>query len=358
MGRARIADGDREEGVVLLQRALDLARRLDNKEMFFTAGWQVIRSGFTPEGWRKTVPLAHELLAGPLAGASPRTQGQALEFSGVALLAADEREGAEHAWRQLEELAQRSRDPFNRLNSLSYQGLLATMDGELDAAVSIGERTRQLATELGTPRLGAGFAFSRAGGRALLYLGRFDDFAAWFEAGARWQPEAALHLPSVGRPEQAKQALDEQWTGWRLNEGGGRHVQWESLACLLSLALAVEDHARVRVLAGLLADGPSISVAMLACCLPRLVGEAWLLLDEPDKARDSYKRALDVCTSTRFRPELALTHLQLAELLLDHFPSEAAEAQDHFNFAIEEFRAMKMQPSLERALSHKGLLKA
>ena len=35
-----------------------------------------------------------------------------------------------------------------------------------------------------------------------------------------------------------------------------------------------------------------------------------------------------------------------------------AEAQAHLDFAIEEFRAMKMQPALERALRHKGLLHA
>jgi len=30
----------------------------------------------------------------------------------------------------------------------------------------------------------------------------------------------------------------------------------------------------------------------------------------------------------------------------------------HLDFAIAEFRDMKMQPSLERALKHKGLLTA
>jgi hypothetical protein len=34
---------------------------------------------------------------------------------------------------------------------------------------------------------------------------------------------------------------------------------------------------------------------------------------------------------------------------------QRAEALGHLGFAIEEFRAMKMQPSLERALRHKGL---
>jgi hypothetical protein len=34
------------------------------------------------------------------------------------------------------------------------------------------------------------------------------------------------------------------------------------------------------------------------------------------------------------------------------------EAVEHLNFAIKEFRDMKMQPSLERALKHKEILGA
>ncbi len=34
------------------------------------------------------------------------------------------------------------------------------------------------------------------------------------------------------------------------------------------------------------------------------------------------------------------------------------EAIEHLDFAIAEFQEMKMGPSLERALRHKGLLKA
>ncbi len=57
-------------------------------------------------------------------------------------------------------------------------------------------------------------------------------------------------------------------------------------------------------------------------------------------------------------PWLALSRLQLAELLLEHYPSERKEALEHLDFAIKEFREMKMQPSLERALRHKDILKA
>ena len=42
----------------------------------------------------------------------------------------------------------------------------------------------------------------------------------------------------------------------------------------------------------------------------------------------------------------------------DHYPADRAEALEHLDFAIGEFRDMKMQPSLERALSHRDILKA
>ena len=71
-----------------------------------------------------------------------------------------------------------------------------------------------------------------------------------------------------------------------------------------------------------------------------------------------FRQALDACGKIRFRPELALTRLQLAELLLDHYPDERPEAMEHLDFAVAEFRDMKMQPSLERALKHRGLLHA
>jgi hypothetical protein len=51
----------------------------------------------------------------------------------------------------------------------------------------------------------------------------------------------------------------------------------------------------------------------------------------------------------RFRPELALSRFQLAELLFEHYPDEKDDAIEHLNFAIDEFKEMKMQPSLEKA---------
>ena len=102
------------------------------------------------------------------------------------------------------------------------------------------------------------------------------------------------------------------------------------------------------------AGGPSPEMS----CPARLLGTASFLLGRPDEARRYYAQALEVCEKVRFRPEIALIRLDLAELLLEHYPDERAAAIEHLDFAISEFQEMKMQPSLERALRHRGLLKA
>ncbi len=68
--------------------------------------------------------------------------------------------------------------------------------------------------------------------------------------------------------------------------------------------------------------------------------------------------ALKFLPSELAQDSAALTRFQLAELLLEHYPDERPEAMEHLDFAIGEFRDMKMQPSLERALRHRELLKA
>ena len=57
-----------------------------------------------------------------------------------------------------------------------------------------------------------------------------------------------------------------------------------------------------------------------------------------------------MCTKIRYRPEIALAHLSLAELLLEETDDAArSEAREHLDIAIPELRDMHMQPALERA---------
>jgi tetratricopeptide (TPR) repeat protein len=93
-------------------------------------------------------------------------------------------------------------------------------------------------------------------------------------------------------------------------------------------------------------------------CIPRHMGGAAALLGRHEEAREHYQEAIRICTEMRFRPELALSRLELAELVLKHYPQEKSEAIAHLDFVIPEFRDMKMNTYLERALRHKEILKA
>jgi hypothetical protein len=89
---------------------------------------------------------------------------------------------------------------------------------------------------------------------------------------------------------------------------------------------------------------------LLPTCIPRHPGAAAALLGKPEEARKDHDEALNVATEMSFRPEIALTRLQLAELLLGRYPEEQPAALEHLDYAVKEFREMKMQPSLDRAL--------
>jgi DNA-binding CsgD family transcriptional regulator len=81
----------------------------------------------------------------------------------------------------------------------------------------------------------------------------------------------------------------------------------------------------------------------------RHLGDAAKLLGDPTLARRYYVQALEVTSKIRFRPEMALAHLELAELMLE--TGDDSETFDHLDVAISELRDMKMQAGLERALS-------
>jgi hypothetical protein len=92
-------------------------------------------------------------------------------------------------------------------------------------------------------------------------------------------------------------------------------------------------------------------------CVARHLGDAAALLGDRAAARQYFELALESAGKIRFRPELALTHARLAELLLGDTKGDTQpEALQHLDVAIPEFTDMKMQPELERALALRGTL--
>jgi len=89
------------------------------------------------------------------------------------------------------------------------------------------------------------------------------------------------------------------------------------LLYLLDAAVLLSETEAARALAQLLSPVHSMSTSWITCVCPaRLLGAAAALLGKPEEARTYYQQALEVCAKVRFRPEIALTRLQLAELLL------------------------------------------
>jgi hypothetical protein len=132
-------------------------------------------------------------------------------------------------------------------------------------------------------------------------------------------------------------------------------------AALLHTALALHHESYLRfALRAFDASNAALTGfgAPAVACIPRLLGDAAAILGNAPEARQQYIRAMEVCGAMRDRPDMALARLGLAELLLEHYPDEHDAATEHLDFAIGELREMKMQPALERALRHRGLLKA
>ena len=120
---------------------------------------------------------------------------------------------------------------------------------------------------------------------------------------------------------------------------------------------------------------PFVAAQGYMISVPLQLGRAAAFLGDPAAARGHFERALEGTAKIGCRPEGALARLGLAETLLAEVSSRAgqpagesgqqpgwvaarADALRHLDLAIAEFRAMKMQPALERALRHKGSLGA
>jgi hypothetical protein len=269
------------------------------------------------------------------------------------LLECGDRAGAEVLWTEVRELANRSHDATLAVHAESGPVAAAYLDGRLEEALALAEATSDRAREIG---VGAG-SFRGMAIQARFALGRGSAGDLEFVSG-RSRPTAAqraLVLAELGRHEEAHVVRE------RFGDIGADEDESAITVLLFLFAAAIkgDDAPTMQALSRRLAPyGDQLHARSWLWSIGRFLGDAAALLDDPRGALSHYERALDVCAKVRFRPEIATIRLHQAGLLLQHFPNEHAKAQDSLDFAIAEFRAMNMQPALERALRHKGLLHA
>ncbi|MFB3093522.1 MAG: hypothetical protein ACE1ZN_03855, partial [Dehalococcoidia bacterium] len=367
---ARYFTGDNVEALALTRRALELASQLDDPETLFDVVRRHALNLRAPQHREERQRLLEQFTGRSREGVSAGTLAQVLGYGMEASLEEGDRARAEVLRRELGELGERTHDSRPLVQALEIEILFATVDGRLEEAVAAGERLITRAAELGVaqrerPRI----AVVTRG--ALLYLGRapealaalrgvVDEMGTGEEAVYRLGAEALL-LADSGRQDEARDVV-RQLLARRDVSSSEDETSAAPLAILLQTAVLVGDRRTAGVLANRLAGVASSSILIIGALsfsgVARHLGAAAALLGEPEQARDYYQQALEVCAKIRFRPEIALARLELAELLLEHYPDERDEAVEHLEFAIAELRDMKMQPALERALSHRDILKA
>jgi len=362
LGQVKCVVDNWEEGVPLLTRALELARRLGDTLTFMLVASLWLYWVQAPQHAEERLHLAEEMeeiIKQSRADQNIRDQINTLQYMGAVFLEWGQRQRYEMCMGECRDLVERSRVGLYRIISMWYDIWLATLDGHLEEAVEIYGRLFARAEELGVLE----FALTITGGtgQAPLYLGKLEEHLRFMETRqATVRPEErVLWLAHLGRDAEVKEMLDElvvkrPGAGSAADETPGS----ESIAYLEAALLVRHQEGAELLLRRYTGSFAPVNVVWTMTCVPRHLGAATAFLGRYEEARKHYQEAIKVCTDARFRPELALTRLQLAELLLEHYPEEKKEALEHLNFAINEFREMKMQPSLERALRHKEILGA
>jgi tetratricopeptide (TPR) repeat protein len=365
LGGRKIAAGDVAGAWPLFRASTLLARKLGDASAFVNCGGDYL--------WYCTPTAEYVEEARQIASEMRRVWDKADPFSmaygmdcvGSFFLSLGEREAGEETHREEMESARLARMPVFQYLSQYLHACYHIMDGQLEEAAKCYDEVLRLGAEMGAPQIAAVMAIS-FGPRLSGYLGSSRKELGHLE---EWAKAAGLSVP-VPAPMRAYYLVcsgEEQEVVTVLNEAADHYAaepektmhSFGALILLLETAVLAKHARAAEILLNLL-EGAVYKTTGVGnpTCVARHLGGAAALLGRYEKARKHYGEAIKVCTEMKFRPELALTRLQLAELLLEHYPKERAEALEHLDFAISEFRDMKMRPWLERALRHKEILKA
>jgi tetratricopeptide (TPR) repeat protein len=364
LGFVKLSGGSSSpEGGVLISRALDLARRLGDPDAYWWTAGVWLFALEAPQHAEERLRLAEELAKQSRHGVNLSILIWALWFIVHTFLQLGQRRRAEDIMAEMRTLAERSGQPNLLILSMVNDAILAIWDGRLEEAVAIRRRILARAEELGILEFGGWAIWVLC---ARVYLGNAARALELVLQDSRNMSRNVATdglimycLAHLGRYSEVAEML-ERLVVARPGIGSAQDetVPFFDIAALQAAVLVGHRPAAELLLHRLAGSSIITSGLWLTTCTGRHLGAAAAFLGRPDEARKHYQEAIKVCTEMKFRPELALTRLQLAELLLEHYPKERAEALEHLDFAIAEFRDMKMQPSLERALRHKEILKA
>jgi DNA-binding CsgD family transcriptional regulator len=333
--------------------AYEIAKRLGVPEELYRASGYGPLNGTAPTVDRlpEMLTILREMMSQPREGVSPSQLGRAFRTWGHGCLIAQDRDHFDAITEELRSLAQKTRDPWVQGSFLHAEMMQRFLNGQLDDAIALAQSSETTVPYM-IPQVAALAALIN------IHLGRIADAQAEVEKsispriqGARQEAIPIPLLAAVGRTDEAGARL-KTWLAKRR----GPEAFLSELTGALDGAVALGDVAEAREIASHLLAVADLPVAgsNQMFSVGRDMGAAASLAGEYQEARSLTEAALKAVEAIRFRPEVALTRLQLGELLLRHFPDERADAIAHLDFAIAEFEAMGMKPALERAQRLRG----
>jgi len=315
-----------------------------------------------PHDQEDLIRLVDEVAGLPREGLGTDILLDFLNSAAFILLSAGDRERAEALIRESAILAERIGQEMVGVDAMA--AVTKLLDGDLGGVIDTARSRLEASEALGNQGQARAF-FRTLATRPLCYLGKAEEALRFIDEGqgstnVRLPPRAQLlrllALAYLGRLDEATSVIDRLLPLADLEE----YAPATNQLAALEAAVMVGHLEAVQTLSprlNMLAAMPVVQNSEFTAPARHLGGAA-ALQGRYDEARAYYDQALEACAKIRFRPEIALIRLDLAELLLEHYPEEREAAIEHLDFAIAELREMKMQPALERALRHRGLLKA
>lgn len=362
LGVVKSSTGSYAEGFQFINQALEQSRKLNDPELFSCAASWWFMWGMAPWQEQEVLKLVDDLVIAASGSVSLVSARIGLSMAGYFSLVCGRRERAEEIFHSVKELANRTGQSHCVIVSMIQESILLYLDGLLEDSWEMTQRAMEHSHEAGLydfTRSLIGYMLTRVP----IYLGKVqtyfeDTIECMTETTARFTSQRALRLfclVCLGRNSEVVEELD-QMLAKRPGIVDGPEVWWH--IAYLEIATLVEHREAVSLLLPRFAHSNLCLTARPSfICASRIFGDAAAFLGKHEEARIHYQKAVTIATEMRFRPELGLTRFQLAQLYLGHYPEKRTEALEHLDFAIDEFREMSMQPSLERALKDRNMLR-
>jgi len=338
------------KGISLLNKSLDLSRRLGDPETFYLTAALWLACFQAPQFEREYYALAEELFEKINEEMSFYNRYMLVIYLHTAYLIWGYSKRLEQITAYTNDWAEKTGQIYWVQLSLTFRSFQATMDGKFEEAINLSQRMDDISRDsefVSTARI---YSY-RSGSNPRLYLGETEIVA---KEGLNNiirpnDPIKAFFLSLLGKKTEVNEILD-QFLQTCKNISVQKDLSWPTDIHLLRTAV-ITGHKKMaeRVISRYEKSNHRINTNIFTTIISRHLGAGAAMLGRFDEAKAYYLKAIEIAEDMRFRPELALARFQLAELLLEHYPDEKEDALAHLNFAIDEFEEMKMQPSLEKA---------